>query len=83
MARKAADMVCGPLAPETAPVLGLRGNLAQFSPLVLVNAFVGGMVGLERAILPLIAASGSWARTQPGRTTCEGGRPLHVEGTAR
>ena len=42
-------------APETVPVLGLRQNLAQFSLLVLVTAFVGGMVGLERAILPLIA----------------------------
>jgi len=41
--------------PESAPVLGLRENLAQFSLLVLVNAFVGGMVGLERVILPLIA----------------------------
>lgn len=37
------------------PVLGLRENLLQFSLLVLVNAFVGGMVGLERVILPLIA----------------------------
>lgn len=36
--------------------LGLRENAAQFSLLVLVNAFVGGMVGLERSILPLIAA---------------------------
>jgi MFS family permease len=36
-------------------VLGLRANLAQFSLLVLINAFVGGMVGLERAVLPLIA----------------------------
>lgn len=35
--------------------LGLRENLAQFSLLVLVNAFVGGMVGLERSILPAIA----------------------------
>ena len=35
--------------------LGLRANWTQFSWLVLVNAFVGGMVGLERAILPLIA----------------------------
>ena len=35
--------------------LGIRENLAQFSLLVLVNAFVGGMVGLERAILPAIA----------------------------
>ncbi|MGZ8449028.1 MAG: hypothetical protein ACXWWV_05460 [Candidatus Deferrimicrobiaceae bacterium] len=41
--------------PDPAPVLGLRQNLPQFSLLVLVNAFVGGMVGLERAILPLIA----------------------------
>jgi MFS family permease len=35
--------------------LGLRENLAQFSLLVLVNAFVGAMVGTERSILPLIA----------------------------
>jgi MFS family permease len=35
--------------------LGLRPNLAQFSLLVLINAFVGGMVGLERTVLPLIA----------------------------
>ena len=35
--------------------LGLRPNLAQFSLLVLVNAFVGGMVGLERTVVPLIA----------------------------
>ncbi|MBI4550799.1 MAG: MFS transporter [Candidatus Latescibacteria bacterium] len=38
-----------------APSLGLRANLGQFSLLVLVNAFVGGMVGLERTVLPLIA----------------------------
>jgi MFS family permease len=35
--------------------LGLRANWAQFSLLVLVNAFVGGMAGLERSILPAIA----------------------------
>lgn len=35
--------------------LGLRENLSQFSLLVLVNAFVGAMVGLERSILPAIA----------------------------
>jgi MFS family permease len=34
--------------------LGLRENMAQFSLLVLINAFVGLMVGLERAVLPLI-----------------------------
>jgi MFS family permease len=37
--------------------LGLRENLAQFSLLVLVNAFVGGMVGLERTVVPLIGTS--------------------------
>jgi MFS family permease len=35
-------------------VLGLRQNLAQFALLVLVNAFVGGMVGMERSVLPLL-----------------------------
>src|SRR5438132_9485841 len=35
-------------------VLGLRENLAQFSLLVGITAFVGAMVGLERSTLPLI-----------------------------
>src|SRR5687767_15847575 len=35
--------------------LGLGANLGQFSLLILINAFVGGMVGLERTVLPLIA----------------------------
>lgn len=35
--------------------LGLGPNLAQFSLLVVVNAFVGAMIGLERTILPAIA----------------------------
>jgi MFS family permease len=35
--------------------LGVRENLAQFSLLVVVNAFVGAMVGMERSILPAIA----------------------------
>ncbi len=35
--------------------LGLRENMGQFTLLVLVNAFVGGMVGLERTLLPLLA----------------------------
>src|SRR5215213_8005250 len=38
-----------------APTLGLRANWRQFWLLVLVNAFVGGMVGLERTVLPLVA----------------------------
>jgi MFS family permease len=35
--------------------LGIRANLGQFSLLVVVNAFVGAMVGMERTILPAIA----------------------------
>jgi len=36
--------------------LGLRANWPQFSLLLLVNAFVGGMVGLERTVVPLIGS---------------------------
>src|SRR5438552_19212912 len=35
--------------------LGLRQNAGQFLLLVLVNAFVGGMVGVERVVLPIMA----------------------------
>ena len=35
--------------------LGLRANLGQFSLLLIVNAFVGAMVGMERSVLPLLA----------------------------
>ncbi|WP_031460070.1 MFS transporter [Chloroflexus sp. MS-G] len=37
--------------------LGLRENWSQFTLLVLVNAFVGGMVGIERTVLPLLAGA--------------------------
>jgi MFS family permease len=37
------------------PRLGLRTNLVQFCLLVAVNALVGGMVGQEQAVLPLLA----------------------------
>lgn len=36
--------------------LGLKENWRQFSLLVLINAFVGGMVGIERTVVPLIGA---------------------------
>ena len=39
----------------TAPRLGLRANAAQFTLLVAVNALVGGMLGQERTVLPLLA----------------------------
>lgn len=35
--------------------LGIRANLAQFTLLVVVNALVGGMLGQERTVLPLLA----------------------------
>jgi MFS family permease len=45
-------------APQGAPSvrLGLKENWPQFALLVLINAFVGGMVGIERTVVPLIGA---------------------------
>lgn len=43
------------MSPVGHPKLGLRENLSQFTLLVVVNAFVGAMIGLERSILPSIA----------------------------
>src|SRR5438046_496011 len=45
-------------AAEGAPSvsLGLRANWPQFTLLLLINAFVGGMVGLERTVVPLIGS---------------------------
>lgn len=37
--------------------LGLKENWKQFVLLLIINAFVGGMVGLERTILPSLAAT--------------------------
>ena len=44
-----------PSAAAPAIRLGLLENWQQFSLLVLINAFVGGMVGLERTVVPLLA----------------------------
>src|SRR5207245_11493492 len=55
--REAADrqrMTAAAPSPR-AIALGLRANLAQFSLLVGVNALVGGMLGQERTVLPLLA----------------------------
>ena len=52
MSRQAA--VAATSARLPAVRLGLRENVAQFSLLVLVNAFVGGMLGLERTVVPLV-----------------------------
>jgi MFS family permease len=44
-------------ASEARPVtLGLRENWRQFALLMLINAFVGGMVGIERTVVPLIGS---------------------------
>ena len=40
----------------TVPRLGLRENWRQFSLLVVVNGFVGAMVGSERSVLSILAA---------------------------
>ncbi len=45
----------GSTDPVEGPRLGLNQNLAQFSLLVGVNALVGGMIGQERTVLPLLA----------------------------
>lgn len=36
--------------------LGLKANWKQFAILVLINAFVGGMIGIERTVVPLIGS---------------------------
>ena len=43
-------------AAASAVALGLKANWKQFALLVLINAFVGGMVGIERTVVPLIGA---------------------------
>lgn len=43
-----------PSATAPGPRLGLRENWRQFALLVLINAFVGGMVGIERTVVPLL-----------------------------
>jgi len=39
---------------QTSTTLGLRANWRQFSLLVVVNGFVGAMVGVERTLLPIL-----------------------------
>jgi MFS family permease len=49
-------VVPSPERRSSAPVrLGLRENWEQFALLVIINAFVGAMVGLERTVVPLLA----------------------------
>jgi MFS family permease len=43
-----------PQGVQSVVQLGLRANWQQFTLLIIVNAFVGGMVGLERSIVPLL-----------------------------
>jgi MFS family permease len=48
-------MTASPIPTVGGIRLGLRENAPQFALLVIVNAFVGAMVGLERSILPALA----------------------------
>src|SRR5436305_8078619 len=43
-----------PQVAQSVIQLGMRANWQQFTLLVIINAFVGGMVGLERGIVPLL-----------------------------
>jgi MFS family permease len=43
------------ITPSSPPTLGLGANWRPFTILVVVNAFVGSMVGVERSLLPLVA----------------------------
>ncbi|GAA2473205.1 MFS transporter [Terrabacter carboxydivorans] len=55
MSRPASDRTVDPAPVGDRPVrLGLRQNIAQFTLLVAVNALVGGMLGQERTVLPLL-----------------------------
>jgi MFS family permease len=47
--------LAGAQEARRAPTLGLGANWRQFLLLVAVNAFVGGMVGMERSVVPLLA----------------------------
>ena len=49
------DLTTAPMRTEV--TLGLRENWSQFALLVVVNAFVGAMVGLERAVIPVLATT--------------------------
>jgi MFS family permease len=49
------DATTAPATPARI-ALGLQNNWQQFTLLVIINAFVGGMVGLERTLLPLIGS---------------------------
>ena len=49
------DISSASILPSDAPRLGLLANWKQFTLLIIVNAFVGAMVGLERTVVPLIA----------------------------
>src|SRR5438067_4933644 len=52
----AAKVEDAPSPASRAIALGLKTNWRQFALLVLINAFVGGMVGIERTVVPLIGA---------------------------
>src|SRR6185369_6424874 len=50
------EAVTGPRTASSVR-LGLKENWPQFALLVLINAFVGGMVGIERTVVPLIGSA--------------------------
>jgi len=51
-----ADTTLDPQRSGSLVKLGLKENWPQFALLVLINAFVGGLIGIERTVVPLIGA---------------------------
>ncbi|PKA40037.1 MFS transporter (plasmid) [Rhizobium sullae] len=50
------DAALNPQPAGPAVKLGLKENWPQFALLIVINAFVGGMVGIERTVMPLIGS---------------------------
>ena len=53
--QSAGDLTVTASTTEAQPRLGLQANMGQFCLLVGVNALVGGMIGQERTVVPLLA----------------------------
>lgn len=52
--KKVGALATSGAASKESVQLGIRPNLTQFLLLIIINVFVGGMVGLERTVVPLI-----------------------------
>jgi hypothetical protein len=68
------------MSVKSVPILGLRENLPQCALLVLVNAFLGAMVGLDCSIRPYAASAGARLEADPcGSSRCARGAAFFME----